>query len=276
MLTSSQRNQQQGHWQQLNQQYEQLTIEINTQLTLRGSFFIGLGLVSEKEQDTVLTKESIDSQRMLAHDKLSQMTEQQNTSSAEQQLVSGQLSTAKIQLNELNVRVSATEAKWLEQIKNSDFFDEQDFLSALLDLAQRQQLQQLFDDIGQCENQAKTLITQAQDRLVELDITKKSLELSGIEFLIHGQTELAPLDLAQADLIQIEKALESVSHQLKQQQLQIGQLTQQIKQDKNNKTMQQGLLMKISNTQNSLDDLSHLNALIGSADGAKFRRFAQG
>ena len=39
---------------------------------------------------------------------------------------------------------------------------------------------------------------------------------------------------------------------------------------------QESLLEKIKLAQSSLDDLSHLNALIGSADGAKFRKFAQG
>ncbi len=295
VLTNSQLHQQQVHWQQLNQQDKQLNLEVSTQLRLRDTFFIDLGIVNKKEQDTVLIKETIDAQRVFDHEQLSQITAQHNIFSAEQQRVLGQLSTAKVQLNELETRVSVAQTKWLEKLENSEFVDENDFLNALLNVEQRQQLQQLFDEINQCKNQAQTLITQANNRLVDLDISKKALELSGIEFLMQRQAELKPeglvtlaivpsdlapvnfpVDLAQINLIQIEAAIESINQQLKQQQLQIGQLTQQVKQDQNNKTMQQSLLIKISQTQRSLDDLSHLNALIGSADGAKFRRFAQG
>ena len=50
----------------------------------------------------------------------------------------------------------------------------------------------------------------------------------------------------------------------------------QLDHDSANKKQQETLLAQIKQTQIDLDDLSHLNALIGSADGAKFRRFAQG
>jgi exonuclease SbcC len=55
-----------------------------------------------------------------------------------------------------------------------------------------------------------------------------------------------------------------------------GQLSQQISQDAQQRSEQQSLLAEIIKQQDELDDLSHLNGLIGAADGAKFRRFAQG
>ena len=63
---------------------------------------------------------------------------------------------------------------------------------------------------------------------------------------------------------------------LKQLQIRQGQLSQQISQDQQQREEQKSLLADITKQQIELDDLSHLNGLIGAADGAKFRRFAQG
>ena len=71
------------------------------------------------------------------------------------------------------------------------------------------------------------------------------------------------------------KAL-ACTEMLKQLQMRQGQLSQQISQDIQQRSEQQSLLAEIVKQQDELDDLSHLNGLIGAADGAKFRRFAQG
>tara|TARA_R110001583_G_scaffold62091_7_gene183007 strand:+ start:13304 stop:16810 length:3507 start_codon:yes stop_codon:yes gene_type:complete len=74
----------------------------------------------------------------------------------------------------------------------------------------------------------------------------------------------------------IELELVNLNEQLKQQQLTLGQIQQAINHDQQNKMKQQSLLKQIKTEQITLDELGYLNSLIGSADGAKFRKFAQG
>ena len=78
------------------------------------------------------------------------------------------------------------------------------------------------------------------------------------------------------DLLELETQLHILTDKLKKIQVQSGQLQQEINADKQNKIKQQGLLTQIADEQSALDDLAYLTSLIGSADGAKFRRFAQG
>ena len=74
----------------------------------------------------------------------------------------------------------------------------------------------------------------------------------------------------------VSEQVATLTENLKHSQQKIGQFNQQLDHDSANKKQQETLLAQIKQTQIDLDDLSHLNALIGSADGAKFRRFAQG
>jgi len=76
--------------------------------------------------------------------------------------------------------------------------------------------------------------------------------------------------------VKIEFELKNLTEQLKQQQIQLGQVQQVISHDQQSKLKQQHLLKQIEREQVALDELSALNNLIGSADGAKFRKFAQG
>ncbi len=73
----------------------------------------------------------------------------------------------------------------------------------------------------------------------------------------------------------IESELETLSEQLKTQQISIGHHQQTIHHDQQNKARQQSLLKQIEKEKMMLDELAYLNGLIGSADGAKFRKFAQ-
>ncbi len=77
-------------------------------------------------------------------------------------------------------------------------------------------------------------------------------------------------------LTNIELELKNLNEQLKQQQLTLGQIQQAINHDQQSKIKQQSLLKQIEAEQIILDELGYLNSLIGSADGAKFRKFAQG
>lgn len=124
-------------------------------------------------------------------------------------------------------------------------------------------LQQL---LGQ-ERSAKQQVFELEQAQVEANKTFAS----AVEKSNSNVEEFSALSLEN-----IEIALENLTEQQKQQQIKLGQIQQAISQDQQNKTRQQGLLKQIESEQVSLDELAYLNTLIGSADGAKFRKFAQG
>src|SRR5690606_38402106 len=78
-------------------------------------------------------------------------------------------------------------------------------------------------------------------------------------------------------------SLEELLHQLQtlEEELRVlsgkqGEVRQQLESDKTRRVGQATLLQEIDKQQQLQDDWSYLNSLIGAADGAKFRRFAQG
>ena len=108
------------------------------------------------------------------------------------------------------------------------------------------------------------------------DIVK---EIEQADVLVKVSVEKSQDDLEELqgfDLLELETQLHILTDKLKKIQVQTGQLQQEINADKQNKIKQQGLLTQIADEQSALDDLAYLTSLIGSADGAKFRRFAQG
>jgi len=114
----------------------------------------------------------------------------------------------------------------------------------------------------------------AKQHIVEHEKAKGEAEKSFMVMLKKNQGDVEKL--TGLSLSDIELALEKLTEQLKQQQLKLGQIKQTISHDQQNKNKQQVLLNQIKSEQVTLDELSFLNSLIGSADGAKFRKFAQG
>jgi len=114
----------------------------------------------------------------------------------------------------------------------------------------------------------------AKEQLLDIKNDIKKIDEQVVISVERSQGELDKLRLFSAKEI-VENA-QSLAEKLKQAQLQLGQYQQTLKTDKQNKFKQQELLTQISDEQTSLDDLAYLTRLIGSADGAKFRRFAQG
>ena len=70
--------------------------------------------------------------------------------------------------------------------------------------------------------------------------------------------------------------LQQISRQLRENSERQGELRQQLKQDEENRQQQQALFLEIEKASAALEDWAHLNALIGSKEGDKFRKFAQG
>lgn len=257
-----QRVEQQQH--QLKQEKTQLTLQsdaITSQFQLRVTLFVELGVLDESMQDAVIVKENIERQRESNEVAVNSEQRLHQDKMSTHQLNKGQLTTEKSQLENSKNQNDSANNDWLALMDLSEFSSEKQFLSALISPDKMQQLTQLKNEINDSKKQAQALINQADKVQLVLGEEKAVLITKGaIDF----------------DEESVSQNIINLSESLKQCQQKTGQFSQQISHDKSNKVQLQSLLENIKLAQHNLDDLSHLNALIGSADGAKFRRFAQG
>ncbi len=128
------------------------------------------------------------------------------------------------------------------------------------------QLQQLLGQEQRAQQQLFDYEQATVDADESLTVSVKNSHSSSSDIEKLTALSLASIDAELADL----------TEQLKQQQIKLGQVQQAISHDQQGKLKQQGLLKQIESEQVTLDELAYLNSLIGSADGAKFRKFAQG
>ncbi|VDZ84531.1 Nuclease sbcCD subunit C [Kluyvera intermedia] len=169
-----------------------------------------------------------------------------------------QLQTLQQQKIQENKRLTQAEQDFDRALTDSHFSSREDFLAALLDGDERQRLEQLKQSLETQHQQRMTLTAQVQEALARhLTLRPESL-----------QAELS-LDEVQALLLQLARQLRENSERQ-------GELRQQLKQDDENRHQQQSLLLAIEKANATLEDWAHLNALIGSKEGDKFRKFAQG
>lgn len=117
------------------------------------------------------------------------------------------------------------------------------------------------------EQRAKQQLSEYAQAKIDAD---KLLDVS----LTQSNSDTEKLTALSLENIKIE--LENLTEQLKQQQIKLGQVQQVISHDQQSKLKQQDLLKQIDSELIIVDELAYLNSLIGSADGAKFRKFAQG
>jgi len=74
----------------------------------------------------------------------------------------------------------------------------------------------------------------------------------------------------------LSRQLGELVEQLRTLQQRQGEVNSQLLDDSQRQAGQQALFAQITQSQEKFDDWSYLNQIVGSSDGAKFRRFAQG
>ncbi|MCP6756995.1 hypothetical protein NL533_35740, partial [Klebsiella pneumoniae] len=74
----------------------------------------------------------------------------------------------------------------------------------------------------------------------------------------------------------VQARLLQLAPQLRENSARQGEIRQQLKQNAGNQQRQQALHQEIALAGQQLEDWAWLNALIGSKEGDKFRKFAQG
>ncbi len=158
------------------------------------------------------------------------------------------------QLNKWQQQSAQVQQDWLAQAQQAGFASETAYLMAQLSDAQKAELEMQQQHIAQARAEAGALLQQAQQQEQQL----KAQQPAGAEC-----TDLAG-------------QIDSASALQQQQQQQLGELNQQLRQQQELALQQAGLYQQIQAQQALYQDWQQLNSLIGAADGAKYRRFAQG
>lgn len=166
----------------------------------------------------------------------------------------GQQQVLQRQQQQLTPQLHQAEQQWQQALAESNFASEADFNAALLSDTELAGLQQLQQSLQQAEASAMRLLADRQQRRQLL-----------------AQQQLTTL--VAAELSAVLQQQEQQVQQLIEQQ---GRLQQQLSSDGERRDAQQQLLQQIAAQQQQYEHWQRLNSLIGSADGAKYRRFAQG
>lgn len=151
-----------------------------------------------------------------------------------------------------------TQTRFAAALSSSPFADQQAFLAAMLDEETRQRLERLKQTLENAVQQNNALALRARDALAR-----------------HQQQPPADVDLTQP-LEQVQARLLQLAPQLRENSARQGEIRQQLKQNAGNQQRQQTLHQEIALARQQLEDWAWLNALIGSKEGDKFRKFAQG
>ncbi|EIV0314756.1 exonuclease subunit SbcC [Salmonella enterica] len=169
-----------------------------------------------------------------------------------------QLQTLQEQTTQEQQRAAEAIAHFDAALKNSPFDSQATFLAALLD----------EETVTRLEKQQQTLESQLQQA--------KALSAQSTQALAdHQQQPPAGLDPT-CTAEQLAQRLAQLAQQLRENTTRQGEIRQQIKQDADNRQRQRALMAEMKQASQQVEDWGYLNALIGSKEGDKFRKFAQG
>jgi len=157
-------------------------------------------------------------------------------------------------LQQLQQRSNETEQRWLQALAASPFSDLAAFLAALLEEDEQERLLALQARVERALTEASTLLAAAEAQLQQLSTTP--------------QTELS--------LGELDEQLQVLHSEVRELSQRQGELRAQLQADDARRSSQQALFAEIEAQEGEHALWQQLNGLIGSADGAKFRKFAQG
>ncbi|MCW2256289.1 exonuclease SbcC [Providencia alcalifaciens] len=195
------------------------------------------------------------------HDKLTRNIQQlaEHVSLSEKNIASLKGSQSEIvsAIENIQQRHATAQQLFNNALTNSPFATQQAFLAALLTPEEKLQLEQLHQQLNQSRLQAQT-------RYKEGELAQQE----------HQQQN--PEGIEDVTLAQLQQNIRQLEEEIKNLNLQQGRIISQLDADKQQRHQQRDLLQDIEQSQFRYDDWGYLSELIGSADGDKFRRYAQG
>jgi exonuclease SbcC len=157
---------------------------------------------------------------------------------------------------------------WQVVLKEKGFSDESTWQLACLTEADLKTLQDMSVVLKETMTRQAALLTQSEDALLDHTNQKPTNELTG-----NGSLDNTSLDNTSLDeLLALVETLETQRQQLNRH---LGEVSQKIREEKQRREQAKASVEELNRLRDELIHLDRLNHLIGSADGAKFRRFAQ-
>ena len=166
----------------------------------------------------------------------------------------GQQQTLSEHLSQARSALQHQQQAWAEALNLSTFANEAAYLAARLSDEQQAQLSALKGRLEKALTEAQALLLSSAQQLAQLQAL--------------GQPALS--------LEQLAEQLQAVVGQLRAVTQRQGEIRAQLQGDDARRLGQHSLFASISTKQDDYDLWQQLNSLIGSADGAKYRKFAQG
>lgn len=245
--------QQAQQWQQWQQQLQHLEQQLDKTLIQQQQAQAQLQSWLQRLQQSGLSVVPA-SQHTQPEPELALVLQQLTGLSNELQQKTGQLQQGEVQLQQLQLKLSSLQQDWQMQLEQQDFGSETNFLARLLTEQQVQQLTDLKEKLAAEQIRCQSQLEQARahiDALEKQQQTEQSLE-------------------------QLQQQSAALEQQLFTAVEQAAQCRQQLQSDQQHQQQQQQLYSQIEQQQQLVQQWHKFNSLIGSADGAKFRRFAQG
>jgi exonuclease SbcC len=245
--------QQAQQWQQWQLELQGVTQQLDKALMQQHQADLQYQSWVDKLQQAGLATVSA-SQSATPEQELELVLQQLSVLSNELQQKTGQQQQSDAQLQQLQLKLTALQQEWQKQLEQQQFGSETSFLAMLLTEQQVLQLTELKEQLAaekiRCQSQLEQVLLQIE-ALEKQQLTEQSLE----------QLQLQSTELEQQLFAVLEQA---------------GQCRQQLQSDQQHLQQQQELYNQIEQQQQLVQQWHKFNSLIGSADGAKFRRFAQG
>ncbi|ROS04729.1 exonuclease SbcC [Sinobacterium caligoides] len=191
---------------------------------------------------------------------------QQQSSAQALDTLKGQLAETTAGLERVAADLSATQESWQQALAKSLFVNEGDFTASLISAEQRDQLQALQDQLQVQQAEAEATMKAALDHYQPLQ-ARLTLLVEAADFTVQQIPQLAE---------QWRVELTEAGEKLQQSMASAAGAQQRLAEDALRQEQQQALLQQLADQQQQYDVWSRMSGLIGSADGARYRRFAQG
>lgn len=189
-----------------------------------------------------------------AQQSLQTLPAQLQQTSAQLEALRGQYHQQQQQAEQLAQQISQQQQQWQAALSATPFASEAEFLLAILSETEQAELTQK-------KHQLQTAISQAEALLAQASAQREQLAANPATTLT---------------LPELQQQAETLQQQHQATSELLGQLRQQLKQQQTLAETQQTLYQQLQAAQAEYEDWQKLNQLIGSADGAKYRKYAQG
>ncbi|WP_312241895.1 SbcC/MukB-like Walker B domain-containing protein, partial [Pantoea sp.] len=243
--TQEKQQQQLSELQQAQQQRQQQTASL---LAQRRARFGEQSVPAARQQ----TQQQLTQQETQLAEQLARWQQAQSAANT----LNGQHNALRDRQQTLTHQLTAAQQAFAQALTRSDFADEAAFQAALL-----------------AEQEAEALRDQLRQRDQQREQQRALCEQIGLRVAEHRGVRP---DNTPDDADWLDRQLEQLRLQLRENARQQGEAQQQLQSDAALRQQQQSLMQQIADEAQALEQWSRLNDLVGSASGDKFRRFAQG